>query len=132
MQKIMMFSITGFLENILYFFKMYALRRPNTTPINQELKAKVKKSLLIPQISSPETKPLLDQDLEEEVPEKGSPPSVPTRKPTKMFTPPTQAGEPRQRMLRRSWKSRGLQPKLTPAEQLAKLQALGSDVDAVL
>jgi len=88
-------------------------------------------SVTAPQISLPETKPLLDQVLEEEVvTEKGSPPS--TRKPTKMFTPPTQAGEPRQRMLRRSWKSRGLQPKLTPAEQLAKLQALGSDVDAVV
>ena len=54
MQKIMMFSITGFLENIRYVFRIYALRSPNMIPINHELKANPKKSLQIPKTSSPE------------------------------------------------------------------------------
>ena len=82
---------------------------------------------------SHETTPLLET-VDEEPPEpqnKVSPP--PQRQPTSMFAAapavPTANGEPRQRMLRRSWKTRGaLQPKLTPAETLAKLQALSSGV----
>jgi len=74
-----------------------------------------------------ETVPLLKITEETAVTEKASPP--PQRQPTTMFTPPVEGAAPRQRMLRRSWKTRGgLQPKLSPAEQLAKLQALSSEV----
>lgn len=79
--------------------------------------------------SSIETTPLLEEIVADEIQqEKASPPPQP-KQPTTMFT--TATPEPRQRMLRRSWKTRGLQPKLTPQEQLAKLQELGSGVAAV-
>ena len=82
-------------------------------------------------VSKPsETEPLLVTDPQLLPEAKTSP--APQKQPTTMFAPPQSGGEPRQRMLRRSWKTRGLQPKLSQAEQLAKLQELSSEVDTVV
>jgi len=76
-------------------------------------------------------KPLLETVIEEEEAsiEKSSPP----RQPTNMFAVPIKtAAEPRQRMLRRGWKTRGsLHPKLSPSEQLKKLQEISAGVSTV-
>jgi len=82
--------------------------------------------------SSVESTPLLDSiEEEEEIPKESPPPTVPQRQPTSMFAPLVPVGEPRQRMLRRSWKTRGLTPKISTEDQLKKLQALASGEDAV-
>jgi len=79
-----------------------------------------------------ETKEETKNSLKENNPVKTSPP--PKKIPTSMFSPPTTTptGEPRQRMLRRAWKTRPvLNPKLSHKEQLAKLQALSSSESPV-
>jgi len=80
--------------------------------------------------SEESSKPLLETVIEEEAfIEKSSPP----RKPTNMFAVPIKTdSEPRQRMLRRGWKTRGcLQPKLSQQEQLKKLQEMSAGVSTV-
>lgn len=47
MQKIIIHSITGFLENIRNLLRTYALSKANITPINNELHAKPEKSVNI-------------------------------------------------------------------------------------
>ena len=77
-----------------------------------------------------EQTPLLD--CEEAVPVSAKTSPVVAREPTQMFAQPPQAGEPRQRTLRRNWKThQGLTPQLTPQQQLLKLQELATGVDAV-
>jgi len=88
------------------------------------------KSIISPRKLAAESTPLLETIVEESgVQMKASPPP-PQKMPTTMFTSPvpTGEGEPRHRMLRRGWKIRGLAPKLSAADQLAKLQALSTGV----
>ena len=81
-------------------------------------------------VHTPESTPLLEEVIQEIPQDKKSP--IPQKKPTTMFKSPLQEGEPRQRMLRRSWKTRGsLQPKMSQKDQIAKLQELSSGVDVV-
>jgi len=78
----------------------------------------------------PEATPLL-QPIKEQSEEQVQKSSPAAKVPTTMFAP-KQDAEPRQRMLRRGWKSRSLQPKLSASEQIAKLQALASGVETVV